>query len=112
MKYKMMGIQWWNRPQISMHCPQKIPEFKKIATRWDENPGTQSILIPADGIDHEWITSLDEARIWSLISVGNAIAPVACNRTIFVIPFRIGLYWFLNNSALEPRLVGLLTPNK
>lgn len=87
-----MGIQWWKRPQISIHCPQKIPEFKKIATRCDENPGTQSILIPAEGIAHEWITSFDEAKICSRISVGRATAPVACKRTIFVIPFRIGRY--------------------
>ena len=53
MKYKIIGIQWWKRPQISIHCPQKIPELKKIATRCDENPGTQSIFIPAEGIAQE-----------------------------------------------------------
>jgi hypothetical protein len=58
-----MGIQWWKRPQISIHCPQKIPELRKIATRWDENPGTQSILIPADGMDQECITSFEEAKM-------------------------------------------------
>jgi hypothetical protein len=31
--------------------------------RWDEYPGTQSILIPADGIDQEWMISLDEANM-------------------------------------------------
>ena len=49
----MIGIQWWNLPQISIHCPQKIPVTKNIAILCDEYPGTQSILIPADGIDHE-----------------------------------------------------------
>jgi len=92
MKYKIIGIQWWKRPQISIHCPQKIPELKKIATRCDENPGTQSIFIPAEGIAQEWITSFEEARICNRISVGKAIAPVACSLTILVIPLRIGRY--------------------
>ena len=82
-----MGIQWWNLPQISIHCPQKIPDTKKIAILWDEYPGTQSILIPADGIAHEWITSFDDAKICNLISIGIAIAPVACKRIILFIPF-------------------------
>lgn len=67
-------------------------------TLWDEYPGTQSILIPAEGIAHECITSFEEAKIWILISIGNAIAPVACNRIILVIPFLRGRNWFLRVS--------------
>ncbi len=63
----MIGIQWWYLPQISMHWPQKIPETKKIITLWEEYPGTQSILIPAEGIAQEWITSLDDAKTCILI---------------------------------------------
>jgi len=75
-----------------MHCPQNIPETKKIITLCDEYPGTQSILIPADGTAQECITSLDEARICKRISIGKATAPVACKRIILVIPFFKGRY--------------------
>jgi hypothetical protein len=54
-------------------------------------------LIPADGIAHEFITTVDDAKICKRISVGMAIALVACNLTMLVIPFRIGLYWDFNN---------------
>ena len=73
----MIGIQWWKRPHISMHWPQKIPETRKIVILCEEYPGTQSILIPAEGIAQEWITSLDDANICNLISIGIATAPVA-----------------------------------
>ena len=72
-----MGIQWWYRPQISIHCPQYIPSIRKIIILWEVYPGTQSILIPAEGIAQEWITSLEEANICRRTSIGIAIAPVA-----------------------------------
>ena len=86
-----MGIQWWNLPHTSIHCPQKTPLTKNIATLWDEYPGTQSIFIPAEGIDQECIISLEEASICNRISIGIAIAPVACNFIMLDIPLRIGL---------------------
>lgn len=68
-------------------------------------PGTQSILIPAAGIAHEWITSRDEAMICSLVSIGMATAPVACSRTILLIPFFIGRYCdFRSLTSLEVSL--------
>lgn len=91
MKYTIIGIQWWNLPQISIHCPQKIPDTRNIVIRCDEYPGTQSIFIPAEGIAQEWITSFDDANICNLISIGMAIAPVACNLIILVTPFFMGL---------------------
>lgn len=30
---------------------------------WFNRPGVESILIPNDGIVHEWITSIDDVRI-------------------------------------------------
>ena len=99
-----MGIQWWNRPQISIHCPQKIPDTRNIATLWDEYPGTQSILIPAEGIAQEWIISLEEANTCSLISIGIAIAPVACNLIILETPLRKGLNWSLYKSLFDATL--------
>ena len=65
---------------------------------WDEYPGIQSNFIPADGIAHECITSLEEINNWIRTSVGIAIAPVACIRIIFEIPFLKGRYWFFCNS--------------
>lgn len=75
-------------------------------------PGIQSILTPADGTDQECITSRDDARICSLISTGNAIAPVACNRSMLLIPFRKGLLGFLYNSQFSPSFKRKLTLNK
>jgi hypothetical protein len=44
---------------------------------WEVYPGIQSILIPAEGIDQECITSREEAKICNRISIGIATAPVA-----------------------------------
>ena len=52
-KYTIIGIQWWYLPHTSIHCPQKIPDTRKIITLCDEYPGTQSILIPAEGTAQE-----------------------------------------------------------
>ena len=60
-------------------------------------------FIPADGIAQECITSLDEANICKRISVGIAIALVACNLIILTIPFFVGLYCDLNKSLLLPK---------
>ena len=79
-----------------MHCPQKIPDRKNAKILWDEYPGIQSILTPADGIAHEWITSREEAKIWIRISLGKAIAPLPCNRIKLVKPRFICLYWFFS----------------
>jgi len=35
-KKTIIGIQWWNLPQISMHCPQNIPDTKNIMILCDE----------------------------------------------------------------------------
>ena len=64
-------------------------------------PGTQSILIPAEGIDQEWITSRDEASICKRTSIGMAIAPVACNLNILLTPFLRGLEGFFKSSLLS-----------
>jgi len=40
----------------------------------------------------------------NLISIGIAIAPVACNRIIFDTPFRKGLNWFMSRSSEDPTL--------
>ena len=81
-----------------------------MVTLCDEYPGTQSIFIPAEGTAHEWITSLDEATMWSLISIGIATAPVACSLIIFATPRLTGLNWFLNKELLLPKELLLFKP--
>lgn len=50
---KVIGIKEWFIPQISEHCPVKIPnrlENKKI---WFNRPGIASTFVPKDGTVHE-----------------------------------------------------------
>lgn len=58
-----MGINLWFVPQISEHCPKKIPGRLIRRFIWLSRPGVESILIPRDGTVHEWITSKEEVRI-------------------------------------------------
>jgi len=58
----------------------------------EEYPGTQSIFMPADGIAQECMTSLEEAKMWSLISIGIEIAPEAWSLIMLVTPFFKGRY--------------------
>lgn len=68
----MIGINEWFIPQISEHCPKKDPDLLEIIEIWFNRPGVASILIPKEGIVHEWITSVDVIinRIWQLIGIG------------------------------------------
>lgn len=54
-----IGINLWLIPQISEHCPKKIPGRWDIRVIWLIRPGDASILIPRDGIVQEWITSME-----------------------------------------------------
>ena len=74
-----------------------------MVIRCEEYPGTKSILIPAEGIAQEWITSFDEAKICKRVSIGIAIALVAWSRIMFVTPFFIGLNWDLYNVEFLER---------
>lgn len=44
-------------PQISEHCPKKIPGRLRNIIDWFNRPGVESILIPKDGTVQAWITS-------------------------------------------------------
>lgn len=63
-----IGINLWFAPQISEHCPKNIPGRLIKILPWLIRPGSASILIPKDGIVHEWITSVDVVKIrtWML----------------------------------------------
>lgn len=54
-----MGINLWFAPQISEHWPKNNPGRYANNIIWLIRPGVESILIPNDGIVHEWITSVD-----------------------------------------------------
>lgn len=53
----------WFIPQISEHCPKNSPGRFINNIDWFSRPGVESILIPSEGIVHEWITSIDEVKI-------------------------------------------------
>lgn len=53
----------WFIPQISEHWPKNKPGRFIDNIDWFNRPGVESILIPSEGIVHEWITSIDEVRI-------------------------------------------------
>lgn len=57
MDSNMMGINLWLVPQISEHCPVKIPGFLISRLDWFSRPGMASILIPRDGMVQECRTS-------------------------------------------------------
>lgn len=57
-----IGIKEWLAPQISLHWPTIIPQRLTNDEICLIRPGVASILIPRDGIVHEWITSSDEIR--------------------------------------------------
>lgn len=50
-------------PQISEHCPKKIPGRDIKIVDWFKRPGIESILIPKVGIVQAWITSKEVVRI-------------------------------------------------
>lgn len=57
-----MGINEWFIPQISEHWPKNKPGRFIYNIDWFKRPGVESILIPREGIVHEWITSIDDVR--------------------------------------------------
>lgn len=60
---RQIGINEWFIPQISEHWPKNNPGRFINNMDWLSRPGVESILIPKEGIVHEWITSIDEVRI-------------------------------------------------
>ena len=53
----------WFISQISEHWPKNIPGRFINNKVWLSRPGIESILIPKDGIAHEWITSIEVESI-------------------------------------------------
>lgn len=53
----------WFIPQISEHWPKNNPGRFIFNKDWFKRPGVESILIPKEGIVHEWITSIEVVRI-------------------------------------------------
>lgn len=58
-----IGINLWFAPQISLHCPVRIPGRLINKISWLIRPGTASTFIPREGMVHEWITSSDVTSI-------------------------------------------------
>lgn len=97
----IMGINLWLAPQISEHWPKNVPGRLEIEKHWLRRPGTASILIPNDGIVHEWITSMDEMRYLMLVLIGIiSLLSVSNNRNEFLIMSDSGII-NASNSLLK-----------
>ena len=90
-----MGIQWWYLPQISIHWPKNIPALQKHIILCEQNPGIQSILIPADGIAQEWIMSFDVVTKCIRTPTGIAITFCVIDLYKLLKPLLIGIYGFV-----------------
>jgi len=66
----VIGINLWLVPQISEHWPTDNPGRLDRIVIWFIRPGVASILTPSDGIVHEWITSVEDARIRMGVFIG------------------------------------------
>lgn len=66
----VIGMNLWFAPQISLHCPVKIPVRLAKRINWFIRPGIASTLIPIDGIVHEWITSSDKINVRIVVFLG------------------------------------------
>jgi len=58
-----IGINLWLIPQISEHWPKYSPGRFINNIVWFRRPGVESILMPKEGIVHEWITSMEVVKI-------------------------------------------------
>ena len=65
-----IGIKLWLAPQISLHCPVKIPVRFALMINWFIRPGIASTLIPNEGTVHEWITSSDKINVRIVVLLG------------------------------------------
>jgi hypothetical protein len=60
--FNTIGINLWFVPQISEHCPKKIPGFSLNNVIVFKRPGVASALTPSLGIVQECSTSADETN--------------------------------------------------
>lgn len=89
-------------PQISLHWPLKIPGRLIIIIIWEIRPGIASILIPKDGIVHEWITSSEETKIRIKHLIGKIKwLKVSIKRKFILSLFKIESKFKLINSYLQ-----------
>ena len=60
---KTIGINLWFLPQISEHCPKKIPGFNLKNLKLFKRPGLESAFTPRLGMVQECKTSVEETNI-------------------------------------------------
>lgn len=65
-----MGMKEWFVPQISEHCPKKIPVWLIKKFVWLSRPEVASVLIPKEGTVQECKTSADVTRNWIWVRKG------------------------------------------
>ncbi len=68
-----IGINEWLAPQISEHCPKKIPGFIITNLNWFNRPGSASTFTPNAGTVHAWITSAAVIRLRISVIIGRIV---------------------------------------
>ena len=87
----MIGMNLWFIPHNSEHWPVMKPDrliFMRVAF---SRPGIESILIPIDGMAHEWITSF-------LVVIKRIHLLLGRRILLFTERSRGGLFFFINLS--------------
>ena len=65
-----IGMKLWFVPQISEHCPKYRPGLILSILTTLRRPGTESALIPKEGIVQAWRTSVEDIKSWIGVFVG------------------------------------------
>jgi len=95
-----MGIKLWLIPQISEHCPNKLPLLLEIIKIWLNWFGLASTLIISLGIVHLWITSVDVIRHRIGVLIGKKMKlSVSNNRKLF--SFKVSDCFMKQSIVLE-----------
>jgi hypothetical protein len=95
-----IGIKLWLAPQISEHCPKKIPGRLEKKLIWFRRPGTASALIPNLGTVQECKTSAAEIKVRICEFIGTTVRLSTSNRRIKDGPPSIEGVIYESNSIL------------
>jgi len=96
----LIGMNLWLIPQISEHCPNKLPLLLEIMKIWLNWFGLASTLIINLGIVHLWITSVDVIKHRIGVLIGKKIKlSVSNNRKLF--SFKVSDCFMKQSIVLE-----------
>ena len=93
-----MGINLWLAPQISEHCPKKMPGRWLINFNWFRRPGTASTFTPKEGTVQACNTSEEEINIRICTLKGTTVRlSTSSKRNILVSSSFEGIIYDLNS---------------